>query len=681
MSPMKKQIRKVLIANRGEIACRVMRSCRVLDIATVAVYSDADAKALHVESADEAVRIGPPAPRESYLRGDAIIAAAKKLGADAIHPGYGFLSENEDFAQACADAGLIFIGPPASAIAAMGGKSEAKALMQKAGVPLVPGYHGEDQSEKTLAAEADKIGYPVLIKASAGGGGKGMRVVEKSADFKEQLAAAQREAKAAFGDDRVLIEKYLTTPRHVEVQVFADNHGNCVHLFERDCSVQRRHQKVIEEAPAPGLSEKTRAKMGAAAVAAAKAIGYSGAGTVEFLLDGDNFYFMEMNTRLQVEHPVTEMITGLDLVALQIRVAEGEELPFDQSDLAIQGHAFEVRLYAEDPDNNFLPGAGQIRFLRFPQEMETGEVNVRVDTGVRESGFGDGDVISIHYDPMIAKIITWGPDRTTALKAMAAALDDTFVAGPKTNLAFLRRLTREADFAKGGVSTRYIEQHRAALLPEKAAASDVSLQLAALGLYARERQQRVVSDDPWAQGGNWRIGGPAPDTYRFRDQGRDRAVTLRYLPGDGQVEISLDGAAFEPAAVVGHFDDIGFTAQVAGQRREGVVLTQDGAEGVQLQLLTRGGQDDFIYLDPLFAGAGEEGGQGRLTAPMPGKVVAVRVEAGSEVTKGQPLVIVEAMKMEHTIIAPADGIVESVRAKVGDQVDEKFELVAFKKAG
>lgn len=677
-------IRKILIANRGEIACRIMRTCADLGVATVAVYSDADEHALHVELADQAVHIGGAAPRDSYLRMDAIIAAAKQTGADAVHPGYGFLSENEAFARKCADAGLIFIGPPAAAIAAMGGKSEAKALMQKAGVPLVPGYHGDDQDIKLLAKEADKIGFPVLIKASAGGGGKGMRVVDSAGDFAEQLAAAQREAKAAFGDDRVLIEKYLAAPRHVEVQVFADNHGHCVHMFERDCSVQRRHQKVLEEAPAFGLSAATRARMGAAAVAAAQAIGYSGAGTVEFLLDGDDFYFMEMNTRLQVEHPVTEKITGLDLVALQLHVAEGCPLPFTQDDLAITGHAVEVRLYAEDPDNSFLPGAGQIKFLRFPAQSAAGDAHVRVDTGVREAPCGDGDVISIHYDPMIAKIIVWAPTRARALAVMAEALDDTWVAGPKTNLAFLRRLVRDDDFAAGKLSTRYIDQHRASLLPGRAPVADAMLTLAALGLLARRMRDTAVlaaGSGPWDGVDNWRIGGAAADTFAFRDQDASCSVTLTYPHGVQAPQAQVAGAPAAACKVLAHDDDIGFDADVDGQCCEGVIIASPAADGLRLQVLTTGAVAELLYLDPLAASGEDEDAAGRLTAPMPGKVVAVRVAAGADVKKGQPLVIVEAMKMEHTIIAPRDGIVEAVRARVGDQVDEKFELIAFRQAG
>lgn len=663
-------IKKILIANRGEIACRVMRTCQRLDVQTVAVYSEADEEALHVEMADEAYLIGPAAARESYLVGAKLLAIAKETGADAIHPGYGFLSENEEFAKACEDAGVIFIGPPASAILAMGGKSEAKALMEKAKVPLVPGYHGAQQDEKFLAAEAVKIGFPVLIKASAGGGGKGMRVVETAADFAEQLQGAKREAKAAFNDDHVLIEKYLLQPRHVEIQVFADKHGNCVYLFERDCSIQRRHQKVLEEAPAPGLSQKTREKMGEAAVAAAKAIDYVGAGTVEFLLDAnENFYFMEMNTRLQVEHPVTEYITGLDLVELQIRVAEGDELPFEQKDLEINGHAFEVRLYAEDPDNNFLPGAGQIQYLNFPLESDC----VRVDTGVREALFGDGDVISIHYDPMIAKIITWGETREIALQNMADALDETQVTGPKSNLNFLRRLVRNEAFQAGSVSTSFIKQHEADLLSPKTAPAPETLALAVLGLLETREEAAADSLDPWDDLSAWRIAGGGADTFTFKDEVGEYTATVTYPIGHTQPRIVVGNYVydtfFEPSGY-----SMGFEASLSGDIYSAVVY-QNGAS---LSVMYHGVQADLTYLDPLSAGDIEEEGKGKLTAPMPGKVVAIRVELGASVKKGQPLVIVEAMKMEHTIISPADGIVEGILAKVGDQVDEKYELIALK---
>ncbi|TAL27584.1 MAG: acetyl/propionyl/methylcrotonyl-CoA carboxylase subunit alpha [Alphaproteobacteria bacterium] len=665
-------IKKILIANRGEIACRIMRTCQRLGISTVAVYSEADAKALHVEVADEAILIGPPAARESYLDMNKIIGAAKTAGADAIHPGYGFLSENEDFAEACEKAGIIFIGPPPAAIRAMGGKSEAKALMEKAGVPLVHGYHGDKQDEKFLEAEAEKIGFPVLIKASAGGGGKGMRIVEGRKGFSEQLTGAKREAKAAFGDDHVLIEKYLIDPRHVEIQVFADKAGNTVYLFERDCSVQRRHQKVLEEAPAPGLSEATRKKMGEAAVAAAKAIGYVGAGTVEFLLDAkENFYFMEMNTRLQVEHPVTEYITGLDLVELQIRVAEGQKLPFAQKDLKIDGHAMEVRLYAEDPANNFLPGAGQIKFLRFPLESD----KVRVDTGVREAPFGQGDVISIHYDPMIAKIIAHGKDRATAIANLSRALDETMIAGPKTNLAFLRALLGNKAFASGKISTHFIKAHEKELLPAKAASSKEALALAVLGLLNEREKPAAAADasSPWNDRSAWRIGGAETETFKFTDHGKEHIVAVSCKKGVAQPDVTVDGAKFS-AAVEPSSYDLSYDAKLDGKQYNAALLH----EGRHLTLMYGSHHEDLHYLDPLAFEAEDDEADGRLHAPMPGKVVAVRVELGSKVKKGQPLIIVEAMKMEHTIIAPADGEVLSIHARVGDQVDEKLELIAFK---
>lgn len=667
-------IKKILIANRGEIACRVMRTCREMGIASVAVYSDADAKALHVERADEAFLIGGAAARESYLDYQKIISVAKAAGVDAIHPGYGFLSENEHFAKAIADAGMIFIGPPVSAIRAMGGKSEAKALMEKAGVPLVPGYHGDKQDEKFLAAEADKMGYPVLIKASAGGGGKGMRVVEKPADFSDALAGAKREAAASFGDDHVLVEKYLTRPRHVEIQVFADQKGNTVYLFERDCSIQRRHQKVLEEAPAPGLTPETREKMGAAAVAAAKAIGYVGAGTVEFLLDSDGaFYFMEMNTRLQVEHPVTEMITGLDLVEWQIRVAQGEALAFHQDDLAINGHAIEVRLYAEDPANNFLPGAGQVKFLRFPFDSDI----VRVDSAVRETTYGDGDVISIHYDPMIAKIIVHGDTRDAAISNLQAALDTTMVAGPKTNLSFLRRLAAHASFKAGDLTTGFIAQHTAELLPPRMQPEGHVFALAALGLYA----QRAAAFDkggeemsPWNDLSGWRIGGAAVDHYAFKEgdtvltvkisnKGDDFLLPMVTLPDGVELPVQLMPAAF----------DSSFDVKMGGRHWTAAVL-QDSQ---QLTVLAEGISETLTYLDPLSFEAEDEGGAGGLHAPMPGKVVAVRVQLGDSVKRGQPLMIVEAMKMEHTITAPVDGVIAAINANVGEQVDEKSALIAF----
>ena len=667
-------IDKVLIANRGEIACRVIRTCREMGIATVAVYSDADAKALHVEMADEAFLIGPAPARESYLDYQKIIDVAKSAGVDAIHPGYGFLSENEDFAEAVTAAGMIFIGPPVAAIRAMGGKSEAKALMEKAGVPLVPGYHGDNQDEKFLAAEADKIGYPVLIKASAGGGGKGMRVVETAVDFAEALAGAKREAKASFNDDHVLIEKYLARPRHVEIQVFADQKGHTVYLFERDCSIQRRHQKVLEEAPAPGLTPETRMKMGDAAVAAAKAIGYVGAGTVEFLLDRDgSFYFMEMNTRLQVEHPVTEMITGLDLVEWQIRVAEGEELSLTQEELTIDGHAIEVRLYAEDPANNFLPGAGQIKFLSFPFDSDV----VRIDSAVRETTYGDGDVISIHYDPMIAKIIVHGDTRAEAIANLQIALDETMVAGPKTNLSFLRRLAAHPSFRAGDLTTGFIAQHTAELLPERRQPAGDVYALAALGVYLRRAQLSLAGQEevsPWNDLAGWRIGGAEVETYVFKEGDSVVTVTVannadNYLTPD----VTLPDGTQHRVQLMPTAYDSSFDVKMAGRHYTAAVLQ----EGTQLTILSEGIAETLHYLDPLSFESGDEGAGGGLHAPMPGKVVAVRVQLGDTVKRGQPLMIVEAMKMEHTITAPIDGIIAAINANVGEQVDEKSALIAF----
>ena len=667
-------IKKILVANRGEIACRVIRTCREMGIATVAVYSDADAKALHVEMADEAFLIGGAPARESYLDYQKIIDVATSAGVSAIHPGYGFLSENEDFAEAVAAAGMVFIGPPVAAIRAMGGKSEAKALMEKAGVPLVPGYHGDHQDENFLAAEADKIGYPVLIKASAGGGGKGMRVVETAVDFAEALAGAKREAKASFNNDHVLIEKYLARPRHVEIQVFADQKGHTVYLFERDCSIQRRHQKVLEEAPAPGLTPETRMKMGDAAVAAAKAIGYVGAGTVEFLLDSDgSFYFMEMNTRLQVEHPVTEMITGLDLVEWQIRVAEGEELSLTQEELTIDGHAIEVRLYAEDPANNFLPGAGQIKFLSFPFDSDA----VRIDSAVRETTYGDGDVISIHYDPMIAKIIVHGDTRAEAIANLQMALDETMVAGPKTNLSFLRRLAAHPSFRAGDLTTGFIAQHTAELLPERSQPAGHVYALAAFGVYLRRAHTGLAGQEevsPWNDLSGWRIGGAEVETYVFKEGDSVVSVTVannadHYLTPD----VTLPDGTVHRVQLMPTAYDSSFDVKMAGQHYTAAVLQ----DGTQLTVLSQGISETLHYLDPLSFETGDEAASGGLHAPMPGKVVAVRVQLGDSVKRGQPLMIVEAMKMEHTIIAPIDGTIAAINANVGEQVDEKNALIAF----
>jgi len=657
---------KVLIANRGEIACRVIATCRRLGIATVAVYSDADRNARHVRLADEATHIGPAAARESYLRGDALLDAARATGAQAIHPGYGFLSENADFADACAAAGITFIGPPASAIRAMGDKSAAKALMAKAGVPLTPGYHGDQQAPEFLRAQADGIGYPVLIKASAGGGGKGMRKVERSEDFVDALASCQREAASAFGNDHVLVEKYVERPRHIEIQVFGGGQGEAVYLFERDCSVQRRHQKVLEEAPAPGMSADRRAAMGKAAVDAARAVGYVGAGTVEFIAgpDGD-FYFMEMNTRLQVEHPVTEFITGTDLVEWQLRVAAGQPLPKRQDELAIHGHALEARLYAEDADRGFLPSTGTLRRLRLP----TPSANVRVDTGVEE-----GDSITPYYDPMIAKLIVWDVDRDAALRRMSQALADCQVVGVTTNAGFLRRLVQTDSFANAKLDTALIEREQAALAVT-GDGEQALWELAAIAAVASTPAAAADARDPhspWQAQDGWRLGVPAARSVPL--QQAERARTLKvWTTADGW-RVQCGDAA--PKQVVGHADGQTLSVQM-DERRWRLQLQRDGD---QLYLFASDGQHRFTLHDPVGESEQASADAGSLLAPMPGRIVATLVATGTQVKRGTPLVVLEAMKMEHTLQAPADGTVKGYRAKAGDQVGDGAVLVDFEAA-
>jgi 3-methylcrotonyl-CoA carboxylase alpha subunit len=661
----------LLIANRGEIACRIMRTAKRMGLRTIAVYSDADAGASHVQLADTAVRLGPAPAKESYLLGDAIIAAAKATGADAIHPGYGFLSENAAFSEAVEKAGLIFVGPPASAIRAMGLKDAAKALMMKAGVPVVPGYLGQDQTLKTLAAEAGRVGYPVMIKAVAGGGGKGMRKVEGPADFAKALEGAQREAQSAFGDARVLIEKYVLRPRHIEVQVFADAHGNALHLFERDCSVQRRHQKVIEEAPAPGMTPELRKAMGEAAVKAALAIGYRGAGTVEFIADTskglrlDSFFFMEMNTRLQVEHPVTEMITGFDLVEWQLRVAAGEKLPLRQDEIHLRGHAIEVRLYAEDPAKGFLPSTGALRRLRLPN----GDANVRVDSGVVE-----GDRVSMFYDPMIAKIIAWDDDRTGAARRLALVLQRTEVAGVKTNLGFLIDLLSHPAFLAGDVDTGFIERHQdtlfvpAAKAPEHARVLAVLAHILSRGL-AQRTNARSWPSDPWNAVDGFRLGARQDETVQFED-----GATIRLRPIPDGFEIS-GGEKIHLAA--GSMDDDGkILATIDGVRccATGLIL------GHEIVVLLDGRVYSFTLHDPLDAEHDALDHALTLVAPMPGKVIQVLVAPGANVRKGQAVAILEAMKMEHTLTAPADLVVESLAFGAGDQVQEGAVVATFKAA-
>ncbi len=656
--------KKILIANRGEIACRVAATARRMAIRTVAVYSDADANANHVRACDESVYLGGSAPKDSYLRWEKILEAAKATGAEAIHPGYGFLSENEEFAQACADAGLVFIGPPPSAIKAMGLKAESKQLMEKAGVPLVPGYHGHDQDPALLQREADRIGYPVLIKASAGGGGKGMRAVEKSADFAAALASCQREAINSFGDDAVLIEKYVQRPRHIEIQVFGDTHGDCVYLFERDCSVQRRHQKVLEEAPAPGMTEAMRAEMGAAAVAAAKAVNYVGAGTVEFIVeqrDGGamNFFFMEMNTRLQVEHPVTEAITGLDLVEWQLRVASGEPLPLKQGELKIHGHAIEARICAENPDNNFLPATGTLHVYRKPAVHTAFQRSrVRIDDGVREGG-----EISPFYDSMIAKLIV---TRDEALARLDAALAQTHIVGVQTNVQFLRGILATESFARANLDTALIERERAMLFDRE----PLGLPLAAAASIARTLldERATGTPDPFSQRDGWRSLGTTARIFAFEFRGETQTATLRYLHDGG---LTLDVGGLAGPLVIGRLPDGQIELAFNGTRHTLDVYERQGAAHV----FADRGATRITAIDRLAHAGDSQAEGGRLTAPMPGKVVSFAVKAGDKVAKGQPLAVMEAMKMEHTIAAPADGTVEELLYAPGDQVTEGAELL------
>lgn len=670
--------KKILIANRGEIACRVAATAKRLGVKTVAVYSDADAQAKHVAVCDEAVHIGGSAPKDSYLRWERIIDAAKATGAQAIHPGYGFLSENEDFAKACADAGLVFIGPPASAINAMGLKAESKRLMEQAQVPLVPGYHGADQDPALLQREADRIGYPVLIKASAGGGGKGMRAVDKAEDFAAALDSCKREAINSFGDDAVLVEKYVQRPRHIEIQVFGDTHGNCVYLFERDCSVQRRHQKVLEEAPAPGMTPELRARMGEAAVAAARAVNYVGAGTVEFIVEQPGgydapeqmkFYFMEMNTRLQVEHPVTEAITGLDLVEWQLRVASGEPLPLRQEDLRITGHAIEARICAENPDNNFLPATGALNVYALPECVTFERGAVRVDSGVRQ-----GDAISPFYDSMVAKLIVHGDTREQALARLDEALAQTHIVGLATNVQFLRRVARTDSFAQAKLDTALIQREQAVLFHQE----PVGLPLAAAAAVAQTLLHERASEgaDPFSRRDGFHTHGVVQRRFEFEFAGEHVKASLTYERG-GSLTLSVgSGEAMVTSPLVFEQRAGGIELQFAGQRTRAAVYPQGEVDHVFTPL----GATQITSID-LLAHSGETAAEGgRLTAPMPGKVVSFAVKAGDAVTKGQPLAVMEAMKMEHTIAAPTDGVVQELLYAPGDQVTEGAELLKLSAA-
>ena len=669
--------KKILIANRGEIACRVASTARRLGVRTVAVYSDADAQALHVAACDEAVALGGNTARESYLQGQRIIDATLATGAQAIHPGYGFLSENEDFARACTAAGLVFIGPPAAAIAAMGSKSAAKSLMEKAGVPLVPGYHGDNNAPVFLADQAQRIGYPVLIKASSGGGGKGMRRVDRAADFAAALASCQREAQASFGNAHVLVERYVLRPRHIEIQVFGDSHGNVIHLGERDCSVQRRHQKVLEESPAPGLSAARRAEMGAAAVAAAKAVGYVGAGTVEFVAEeidkpgvtadgrgGDiRAYFMEMNTRLQVEHPVTEAVTGLDLVEWQLCVASGEPLPLTQDQVQMRGHAIEARICAENPDAQFLPATGTLHVARWPAHVafQRHEMLARVDTG-----FVEGDAISPHYDSMIAKLIVWGQDRAQALVRLDAALRDTHLMGLHTNVAFLRRVVGSRAFATADLDTALIEREHAVLFD----AAPLALHAAAAGVAAHVLAAEAAQEsaDPWSRRDGWRLHGGAERRLSLECGGTQHTLVVQRRH-DGSTVLSLSGQSWpftcRPLGAARHDVTLGGLRTVLTVHRHGeryAVFSEHGSALV----------NEFNPLAHAGDHAAEAGG---LTAPMPGKVLSFLAAVGDRVQRGQALAVMEAMKMEHTLNAPRDGVVGELLYAVGDQVAEGGELM------
>ncbi len=661
--------RRLLIANRGEIACRIAATAKRMGLRVIAVHSEADAGARHVREADESVCIGPARAQASYLDIDALIDAARRTGAEAVHPGYGFLSENAEFAERVAGAGLVFVGPPAEAIRAMGSKSAAKKIAADANVPLVPGYHESETSPERLAQAAEEIGYPVLVKASAGGGGRGMRIVERAEDLPAALAAAEREAAAAFGDGALLLERYIARPRHVEVQVLADAHGTVLHLLDRDCSIQRRHQKVVEEAPAPGLPDSLRAEMGEAAVRLTRAIGYVGAGTVEFLVENDSaFHFIEMNTRLQVEHPVTEMVTGLDLVEWQLRIAAGEPLALDQDEIAASGHAVEARLYAEDPARGFLPQTGRLAHLAFPE----GRPGLRIDSGVET-----GDEITPFYDPMIAKLVAWGEDRERARLALAEALADTRIAGLNTNLFFLETLVRHPAFAEAALDTHFIETHGVAAVEPPAGDMGAMRAMAAVAVL-EDRAGRLLARQeaapdrfsPWGRSDAWRLNSAGRDRLDFDDNGEKVTYEVAHAGGGYLLD---NGERSVPVGSVARGADGSLTAEVDGRRRNGVVI----ADGGRLTVFLGGSRRDIFLEDPGAAADSAEVGGGRLTSPMPGTVVRVLVEAGQTVAKDTPLLVLEAMKMEHTIAAPADGTVEALPFAVGDRVEEGVELVAF----
>jgi 3-methylcrotonyl-CoA carboxylase alpha subunit len=648
----------LLIANRGEIACRVIRTARAMGLRTVAVYSEADADALHVAMADDAVLLGPARARDSYLNIDRILEAAQKTGAEAIHPGYGFLSENADFARRCADAGIVFVGPTAEMMEAMGSKSGSKALMEKAGVPLVPGYHGEAQDEKTLADAANKIGFPVLAKASAGGGGRGMRIVRGADELAAAIVSAKREALAAFGDDRMLIEKFVQNPRHIEVQIVGDSHGNLVSLFERECTLQRRHQKVIEEAPSPTLSPEQREAVCAAARKAAGAVNYVGAGTIEFVSDGHEVFFIEMNTRLQVEHPVTELITGVDLVEWQLRVAFGEKLPLAQDQIKLNGHAIEARVYAENPNKNFMPSVGKIRTWRTPDEVD----GLRID-----AGYGEGKTVSPNYDAMLAKLIAWAPTRDLAISRLNRGLEETDVRGIVTNIPFLSALITHPEVRANKIDTSFIERELAKLTPAEAALSELELG-AAVAAILRSEDIAAGADvkSPWRAAAGWTAVGARKRSFVFRQADGERKVSLRY--GNGPSVLAIDGRELTFAS--------------SASARGGLDVVLDGVkhhvtgllDGQEVYVRTRNGRFEFHWVDPFGTEDEEQAGADRVVAPLPGTVVAILVEEGASVEKGAAILTLEVMKMEQTLRAPFAGIVKELKCKVGDIVQEGVEL-------
>jgi 3-methylcrotonyl-CoA carboxylase alpha subunit len=662
---------KILIANRGEIACRIMRTAQRLGIRTVAVFSDADAQAMHVAMADEAHRIGPGPARESYLSIARILEAARASGAQAIHPGYGFLSENADFAQACAQAGIAFIGPSAAAIRAIGDKAQAKSIMERAGIATVPGYHGEAQDAERFGAQALALGYPVLIKAAAGGGGRGMRVAADPAALSDALDSARNEALSAFGDGRLILEKYLACPRHVEVQVFGDQHGHIVHLFERDCSAQRRHQKVIEESPAPDLDDELRRALGAAAVAAARAADYVGAGTVEFILHDGQFYFIEMNTRLQVEHPVTEMVTRFDLVEWQLRVAAGEALPARQEQICSRGHAIEARLYAEDPAHDFAPATGRLRQFRLP----AGTLDLRVETGLRE-----GDDISIYYDALMAKLIAWGGDRTDARRGLETALAATEISGVAHNRDFLVRLVRHRQFAAGAIDTGFIERHRAALAIPLSAAPLAAVAAASLALLHEEpgadaatSSQARDARSPWSLHDGWRLAGETQYALDWLEAGLTRRLEIRF--GRSGLALTMDdGSTAEVKRVARHGSELHF--ELDGVPTRASVRRQ----GAELEVALKGQSWRLRRLDPLARRGSAQLGPARLVAPVHGRVLDVLVGAGAKVKRGQALMLLECMKLEYRVTAPADGTVEAVHFAAGDVVEDGVQLLSFARA-